>query len=149
MIKLKTYEKSDNNIVAYLQLIQEPINRMSTLSAILKGFCATMVATIIGVDFKTIEPIILILSILLVILFAVLDIYYLSLERRFRFLYNQVRIGEHECNFDLDIIHANDAEGMQKAKATVCECIKSMSFLLFYPIMIVICIILTVLGLMG
>lgn len=38
--------KNEDKLVEYLQLIQEPVCRMSTVSAIFKGFAATIVAGI-------------------------------------------------------------------------------------------------------
>ena len=37
----------------YLQMLQEPICRMSTISAIFKGFAATIVAGISAISYET------------------------------------------------------------------------------------------------
>ena len=127
---------------AYLQMIQEPINRMSTMSAIYKGFCSTIVAGITGLGISgNTSSIILILSFLPVLAFACMDIYYLMLEKGFRYLYDQVVSGEHECNFKIDPIKIGNKIEMKKARATVLDCIKSPSFWLFYPLMFVIIVI--------
>lgn len=42
----KKHNNSSSEKLGYLQLIQEPICRMSTISAIFKGFAATVVAGI-------------------------------------------------------------------------------------------------------
>ena len=126
---MKENEKTNtqnNNInsgdkLGYLQLIQEPICRMSTISAIFKGFAAAIVGGIAMISFKYINLIVLGLSFLPVFAFAMLDIYYLKLEKKFRYLY---------INFEKDEI--------KKAKATNWDCIKSPSIYLFYPIMIVV-----------
>jgi len=123
---------------AYLQMIQEPICRMSTISSVFKGFCATIVAGIAGISFCEVNNTVLVLSFLPVLSFAILDIYYLSLERRFKHLYKQVINGEHENDFKMDIVKFNDHEGMKKANARICDCIKSPSIWLFYPLMFVI-----------
>ena len=65
----------------YLQMLQEPICRMSTISAIFKGFAASIVAGISVITYSTTDLWILGLSFLPVLAFAVLDIYYLKLER--------------------------------------------------------------------
>lgn len=83
--------------IAYLQMIQEPINRMSTISSVLKGFSATTVATFMTVSYEKV----LLISFLPIIAFAALDIYYLKLERRFRFLFEEVRLGKHDTDFSL------------------------------------------------
>lgn len=84
---------------AYLQMLQEPICRMSTISAIFKGFAATIVAGISVISYSTTNIWVLGLSFLPVFAFAILDIYYLKLERKFRFLFDQVRLDKHD---DLD-----------------------------------------------
>ncbi len=72
---------SDPNEVkrAYLQLIQEPISRMSTASSVFKGFAATIVTGIAALSYNSVKLPILLLSFLPIIAFAALDIYYLRL----------------------------------------------------------------------
>ena len=82
----------------YLQMLQEPICRMSTISAIFKGFAATIVASISSISYLSTNTWVLGLSFLPVLAFAVLDVYYLKLERKFRFLYDQVRTDNHEID---------------------------------------------------
>lgn len=98
---MKENEKANtqnNNInsgdkLGYLQLIQEPICRMSTISAIFKGFAAAIVGGIAMISFKYINLIVLGLSFLPVFAFTMLDIYYLKLEKKFRYLYIKVKDG--------------------------------------------------------
>lgn len=143
--------KGRNNIIVkpkvedklgYLQLIQEPICRMSTISAIFKGFAATIVAGIATISYTDINLFVLGLSFLPLLSFAVIDIYYLKLERKFRLLYNKVAIDEHPINYSLNIEFGK--EEIKKAKATNWECIKSPSIWLFYPLLIAILIVVLV-----
>lgn len=120
----------------YLQMLQEPICRMSTISAIFKGFAATIVAGISAISYSTINLLVLGLSFLPVLAFAILDIYYLKLERKFRFLFNQVRLDEHEIDFSMKL--TSDPLEIIKAKARTWDCIKSPSIYLFYPLMLLI-----------
>ena len=122
----------------YLQMIQEPICRMSTISAIFKGFAAAIVAGISVISYATTNLIVLGLSFLPVFAFAVLDVYYLQLERKYRFLYEQVRTGKHENDFSMKL--TDDQIEIAYAEARIRDCIKSPSILLFYPMMIVILI---------
>ena len=128
----------ENNKVEYLQMIQEPICRMSTISAIFKGFAATIVATVASLSYKEVNVWVLGLSFIPVLAFAVLDIYYLTLERKFRFLFEQVRKGEHRIDFSMKL--TNDAAETRRAKARCWDCIKSPSIYLFYPLMVAILI---------
>ena len=120
----------------YLQMLQEPICRMSTISAIFKGFAATIVAGISAISYSSTNIWILGLSFLPVLVFAVLDIYYLKLERKFRFLFDQVRLDEHEIDFSMKL--TNDPVEIIRAKARTWDCIKSPSIYLFYPLMLLV-----------
>ena len=129
----------------YLQMLQEPICRMSTISAIFKGFAATIVAGISAISYSSTNIWILGLSFVPVLVFAVLDIYYLKLERKFRFLFDQVRLDEHEIDFSMKL--TNDPVEIIRAKARTWDCIKSPSIYLFYPLMLLVLVAVLVLKL--
>lgn len=132
---------------AYLQMLQEPICRMSTISAIFKGFAATIVAGISAISYASTNIWVLGLSFLPVLAFAVLDVYYLKLERKFRFLFNQVRMDKHEIDFSMKL--TNDPLEIISAKARTWDCIKSPSIYLFYPLMIAILVVVMILKTSG
>ena len=127
----------------YLRMIQEPICRMSTVSAIFKGFAATIVSGISLISYSKINIWILGLSFLPVLVFAVMDIYYLGLERKFRFLFEQVRNDKNAIDFSMKL--TDDPLEIISAKASVWECIKSPSIYLFYPVLLLILIIVLIL----
>ena len=129
----------------YLQMLQEPICRMSTISAIFKGFAATIVAGISAISYSSTNIWILGLSFLPVLVFDVLDIYYLKLERKFRFLFDQVRLDEHEIDFSMKL--TNDPVEIIRAIARTWDCIKSPSIYLFYPLMLLVLVAVLVLKL--
>lgn len=140
-------DKNEEKKIAYLQMIQEPISRMSTSAAIFKGFSATIVAGIATITYKDLNIWVMALSFLPVLAFAVLDVYYLMLERKYRFLYEQVISGEHKINFSM---HPILTKGEKiKARARIRDCIKSPSIFLFYPLMIIILTIVLILKLKG
>lgn len=120
----------------YLQLLQEPICRMSTISAIFKGFAATIVSGISLISYSTTNIWVIGLSFLPVLAFALLDIYYLQLERKFRFLYEQVRTKKHDIDFSMKL--TTEPLEIISAKARIWDCVKSPSIYLFYPMMILI-----------
>lgn len=128
--------EKDEKKLGYLQLIQEPICRMSTISAIFKGFAATIVAGVAVISYDDIHVAVLGLSFLPVIAFGIIDVYYLMLERQFRFLYNEVAEDKHEVNYSLKIKLTKKQK--KKAKATVWQCLKSPSIWLFYPLLIAV-----------
>lgn len=122
----------------YLQMLQEPICRMSTISAIFKGFAATIVAGISVISYSSTNVWVLVLSFLPVFAFAILDIYYLRLERKFRYLYDQVCLDKHTIDFSMKL--TNDPLEIIAARARILDCIKSPSIYLFYPMMFLILI---------
>ncbi len=122
----------------YLQMLQEPICRMSTISAIFKGFAATIVAGVSIIPYDSTNILILILSFIPVFAFAIMDVYYLKLERKFRFLYEQVRLNKHDIDFSMKL--TNDPLEIISAKARIWDCIKSPSIYLFYPMLFLILI---------
>lgn len=137
----------NENKISYLQMIQEPICRMSTNSAIFKGFAATIVAGVAALSYADLNVWVLGLSFLPVLAFAVLDVYYLTLERKYRYLFEQVRTDEHEIDFSMKM--TTDPVEIIRAKARVWDCIKSPSILLFYPLMMAILVAVFVLKLKG
>lgn len=120
----------------YLQMLQEPICRMSTASAIFKGFSATIIAGSLAVTYTVANIWALGVVLLLTLSFASLDIYYLKIERKFRFLFEQVRMDKHRIDFSMQL--TNDPLEIISAKARVSDCIKSPSIYLFYPTIIII-----------
>jgi hypothetical protein len=120
----------------YLQMLQEPISRMSTTSAIFKGFAATTVIGISSISYATTNLWILGLSFLPVLSFFMLDVHYLKLERKFRFLFEQVRLDNHPVDFSMAL--TNDPLEIISAKARIGDCIKSPSIYLFYPVMMIV-----------
>ena len=130
--------------VEYLQMIQEPISRMSTASAIFKGFAATIVSGIAALTYCEVHPTVLVLSFVPVLLFAFLDIYYLKLERKFRYLFDLVREDKHPIDFSMELTRDN-----KSAKSQVWDCVKSPSIWLFYPAMIGILVAVYILKLKG
>ena len=117
--------------ISYLGMVQEPIGRMSTASAIFKGFAATIVAGIAALTYCQVNTWILGLSFIPVVLFAFLDIYYLKLEKKYRFLYEQIRTDVHPVDFSMKLTKDN-----KSAKSRIWDCILSPSVWLFYPVML-------------
>lgn len=130
-----TEEKIDSNRITYLQMIQSSIDRMSTTSAVFKGFCATIITGISAISFTEINRWILLLAVLPVLCFLIIDVYYLQLERRYRALYNSVRCGNHKIDFDLAPPKTKD---LRSDDVAIWSCIKSPSIYLFYTPAIII-----------
>ncbi len=137
----------DSKKITYLQMIQSIIDRMSTTSAIFKGFCATIIAGIAAISFTEINKWILVAAFLPVLCFAYLDTYYFLLEKKYRILYDKVRIDEKEIDFDmkLNLPKTDYING----KATLLDCIKSPCIYAFYAPLILISVAVIVVKLLG
>ena len=125
-------ENQENYKIEYLQMIQTCIERMSTLSSIFKGFAATLVVglSVIINSNELQHKVILSLPLLL---FIFMDIYYLYLEKSYRELYEDIREGRKNIDFDLKLSKRSNKLLM------LFNCIKSYSIWLYYvPLIIII-----------
>lgn len=129
----------------YLKMIQGAIERMSTSSAVFKGFTATIVAGVLSLSFAGIDRWVLLLNIIPIICFAFMDIYYLRIERKYRLLYNLVRTDNHAIDYDMALpgkgeIKKYDEENPEHlSKTSVLYCAISPSIVLFYlPLVLIV-----------
>ena len=88
----------------HLEFLQGVINRMANCSFLLKGWSVIIVAALLALSTATQEKIALIsISFIPVIVFWILDGYYLWQERLFRAVYNAVRKkDEKEIDFEMN-----------------------------------------------
>jgi hypothetical protein len=70
-------------------MIQAVIARLSTQSSTIKGWCVTVTAALLGLSANATSPAISLIALYVVISFAVLDAYYLAVERAHRVLYER------------------------------------------------------------
>ncbi|WP_138335219.1 MULTISPECIES: hypothetical protein [Streptococcus] len=86
--------------VKHLEMIQAIIERMGNNSFIIKGWSFTSIGALFAFWFSNTSMwYILLLNFCVTILFWFHDAYYLSLERQFRRLYDEVRLSEIETDF--------------------------------------------------
>lgn len=116
--------------IEYLKMIQEPISRMSSTSAIFKGFSATIVAGILSFFKSRINFFPIFVGIFFVAVFAILDTYYLSLERKFRLLFEQVAKDQHPIDFSIKPVFNHQT--LIDKKINFLNCLRSPSICLFY-----------------
>lgn len=91
------------NKVEHLKMIQSIIDRMGNNSFMLKGWGIGVMIAIFAFAGKGKEAECVIFTIIPLIIFWLLDSYYLFLERKYRDLYNEVRNkDENEINFDMN-----------------------------------------------
>ena len=120
---------SEEKRIMYLQMIEGIIDRLSNKSGNVKGFAVTVVAGVTALSFKDTSPYVLLLSFLTVVLFLWMDLYYLGMERKYRFFYKQVCDGR-EVDFSLSL-DLKESE-VYEAKATKLQCLTSQSIYYFY-----------------
>lgn len=134
--------------LAYLQMVQSAIDRMSTMSAIFKGFTATVITGVAAVSFTNISKWVVLLSMVPILCFFVIDMYYLSLERRFRYLFNQIRNNYNDVDYDMDPPKIKK-EDKKDAGDRCIDYLRSPSIYLFYYIVIVVAILIIALKFKG
>jgi hypothetical protein len=76
-------------VQSYLAILQSVITRMATNSASCKTWCVSLVSAIVVILADKGKPSYVWISVVPLILFLVLDAYYLALERQFRDRYNE------------------------------------------------------------
>jgi len=87
----------------HLDFIQSVINRMASNSFLLKGWSVTLVAALFALAAKDSDKKYIVVAYFPVLVFWILDAYFLSQERHFRNLYDAVRAKkEDEIDFSMD-----------------------------------------------
>lgn len=115
--------------IKHLEFIQDSIKRMSGNSFLLRGWSITLVITIFTLASHINKPIYYIVALFVTVIFLTLDSYYLYQERKFRCLYDVVRLkDENDIDFSMKL-----PENHCK-KCTWNNSAKSSIFTLFYGI---------------
>lgn len=81
----------------HLDYVQNAITRMADNSFKIKGLCVTIVSAFLGLCVKHGEPKMLLVLCLPVVIFWLLDAYYLQQERKFRCIYNNLTGNPTSC----------------------------------------------------
>ena len=89
--------------IKHLEFAQATINRMATNSFLIKGWSVTLVVGLLAVSHKELDKHYIYISLAVLILFWLLDGYYLSRERRFINLFDHIRnTPETQIDFSMD-----------------------------------------------
>lgn len=88
-----------------LEFVQAIITRLTGYNASLKNYCITLVTALCGVAIVNHQPVIGLVSVLPIVIFAILDAQYLRLERRYRALFDLLRSEDPSIrpSFDLSL----------------------------------------------
>lgn len=126
--------------ISHLNMIQQVITRMGNNSFLLKICSIGIMIAIYSFAGETFH-IALLITIIPLIVFWLLDAYYLTLERKFRALYDDVRLKNEE---DIDFkMNFNDIKDMKKIKKySFINVLISISILPFYLVCIITTLIL-------
>lgn len=123
---------ANENKIKHLEFIQLIITRMNVNSFLVKGWLVTLVAAIFVLSEKDANHQFLWFPPFVTILFWILDAYFLSNERKYRSLYDDVRVlTEDKINYSMDI------SNYQSGTHSVICCAVSATLLLFYPFILV------------
>src|SRR2546423_8247640 len=112
-----------------LEMNQAVINRMASNSFLIKGWCTTLVAGILALASKDTNKRFIIVAYYPILMFWILDGYFLYQERLFRKLYDHVRNSNEEIKFSMDT-------STFKNEVTWPAAFFSNTLLLFYSVMI-------------
>lgn len=120
--------------IAHLQMIQGVIDRMGGNLFYLRGWAITLLAGLFAIsrsDLLDVKGWASSLFFVLLILFWIYDGYFLSLERKFRGLYDKVRkLPEDKIDFSMNI-----SEFSTHADKTICATLFSPTLLGFYGVL--------------
>jgi hypothetical protein len=121
----------------HLEFIHNSINRMSTNSFIIKGWTITLLSAVYVLAREKTKINFSFITFLIAPLFWYLNSYFLLQERKFRALYDVVRLqNENEINFSMN------TKKFKKSKCTLQSCILAKSIWPLYSIIIILSILL-------
>lgn len=130
-------EKTNENMLKYLEFLQNIITRMNTNSFQIKTFAITIASAIIAFFYnKNYDKSALVFYIVIILIFWILDAYYLRMERAYRDIYNDVIKGEKYELFNLSA-----KERLKNSKFNYCCIIFSWSLAPLYLCLIIMVLI--------
>lgn len=125
----------------HLSIIQSTVQRMGNNSFLLKGWAVLIIVAIFTFAGEQDNIQCILFTVIPLIVFWGLDTYYLQLERKYRMLYDEVRVKKEE-DIDFDMNFNNVATTIGNAyRVSYFKCLFSKTEVLFY----LTCIVTTVL----
>ncbi len=124
--------------IKHLEMIQAVVARLASEAALIKGWALTVSAAFFGLAAQSLSARIAAVGLLPILVFWVLNAYYLRAERQYRKLFDHVRLAESAVDFDMDArTQTVDSWSKTMFSATLCT---------FYGIIFVVGVILVVVG---
>ena len=94
------------NKAKHLEFIQKIISRLSGNLFLLKGWSVTLIVGLLAVMAQQMKPVYFLFAFCVLFIFWILDGYFLSMERCFRAVYDEVRLKkEKEIDFSMKYKH--------------------------------------------
>lgn len=94
--------------IKHLEFLQLVITRMNVNSFFLRGWSVTLVSALFAFAAKDTNISYVLITYVSTPLFWILDAYYLSQERKYRDLYNKIRLtDENDIDFDMNATQVN------------------------------------------
>src|SRR5690348_8711135 len=78
--------------VKQLEMVQGIVARIASYGANLKNYCITLTTAICGFAISLQKPLVTVSAVVPIVIFALLDAQFLRVERRFRGLFDQLRL---------------------------------------------------------
>lgn len=129
-----------SSVQSYLNILQGIITRMATNSANCKTWCISLVSAILVVIADKNKPNYALIALVPIVLFCLLDSYYLALERSFRKIYEKFIENLHKQNVQTNEIFVLKLPTEINSNL-VWQSIKSFSVWPFYLVLLVTVII--------
>lgn len=124
------------SVHSYLTILQGVISRMAGNSASCKTWCITLVSAVIVIIADKDKPNYVWISAVPILLFLILDSYYLALERQFRSVYNEFIRKLHFGSATVDdVFFVAPRVGALATSAEIVKAIGSISVWPFYVLL--------------
>ena len=140
IIKINSYNHMAENKLKHLEFIQNVITRMNSNSFLIKGWTITLVSALFAFAEKGNNTNMIIIDFIIIPSFWVLDGFYLSQERQYRGLYDEITKKE-ERDIDYNMNAAKYNTGGNKWLNSIFSKILLWFYLLLFFIVIVVFII--------
>lgn len=120
----------------YLVMIQGLVARMEANSFALKSWTVTLVAAILALSATSINKRYALISVMPVIIFWVMDTYYIQLQRKYRFLFESIRKSkdDSDVNFDLSLETLNQCVGDNMKLRFVAGFLSKTELMFYLPV---------------
>ena len=135
MKESRFYDAESSAVQTHLKIIQGVIERMAENSRACKVWCVTLVSASLILVAMTDKPDYILVALVPIIMFLILDTYYLALERAFRGSYNtfvEKLANDNISSSDLYIIKPTGA-----IPKVFMHSLLSFSICIFYPVLII------------